>query len=77
MPEDALIAVAMRNSFYRDGQRKVMIILLLSILCNFVIWKTLILEISCIYREGLFRLILNIDKITALEMLPKFKIHLD
>jgi len=37
MPEDALIAVAMRNSFYRDGQRKVMIILLLSILCNFVL----------------------------------------
>ncbi len=36
MPEDALIAVAMRNSFYRDGQRKVMLILLLSILCNFV-----------------------------------------
>jgi len=36
MPEDALIAVAMRNSFYRDGQRKVMIVLLLSILCNFV-----------------------------------------
>ena len=37
MPEDALIAVAMRNSFYRDGQRKVMIILLLSILCNVVL----------------------------------------
>lgn len=37
MPEDALIAVAMRNSFYRDGQRKVMIVLLLSILCNVVL----------------------------------------
>jgi intracellular multiplication protein IcmL len=37
MAEDALIAVAMRNSFYRDGQRKVMIVLLLSILCNFIL----------------------------------------
>lgn len=37
MPEDALIAVTMRNSFYRDGQRKVMIVLLLSILCNVVL----------------------------------------
>lgn len=37
MPEDALIAVAMRNSFYRDGQRKIMIVLLLSIFCNFVL----------------------------------------
>lgn len=37
MPEDALIAVTMRNNFYRDGQRKVMIVLLLSILCNVVL----------------------------------------
>lgn len=37
MPEDALIAVAMRNSFYRDGQRKVMIVLLFSMLCNVVL----------------------------------------
>ena len=37
MPEDALIAVAMRNSFYRDGQRKVMVVLLFSILCNMVL----------------------------------------
>ncbi len=37
MSEDALIAVAMRNNFYRDGQRKVMVILLLSLLCNFVL----------------------------------------
>ncbi len=37
MPEDALIAVTMRNNFYRDGQRKMMVILLLSILGNFVL----------------------------------------
>lgn len=37
MPEDALIAVAMRNNFYRDGQRKVMVVLLFSILCNLVL----------------------------------------
>jgi len=37
MPEDALIAVSMRNDFYRDGQRKAMMVLLLSILCNFVL----------------------------------------
>jgi intracellular multiplication protein IcmL len=37
MPEDALIAVQMRNSFYRDGQRKIMIVLLLSILSNFIL----------------------------------------
>ncbi len=37
MPEDALVAVAMRNSFYRDGQRKVMVVLLCSMLCNAVL----------------------------------------
>jgi len=37
MPEDALTAVTLRNSFYRDGQRKIMIVLLLSILCNFIL----------------------------------------
>ena len=37
MSEDALIAVAMRNSFYRDGQRKIMIVLLCSIVSNFIL----------------------------------------
>ena len=37
MPEDALVAIAMRNSFYRDGQRKVMLVLLFSMLCNAVL----------------------------------------
>lgn len=36
MAEDALTTVAMRNAFYRDGQRKIMVALLLSILINFV-----------------------------------------
>lgn len=37
MPQDALIAVEMRNNFYRDGQRKIMIVLLLSIIANFIL----------------------------------------
>lgn len=37
MPEDALIAVAMRNKFYRDGQRKIIVVLILSVLSNFVL----------------------------------------
>lgn len=37
MQEDALIAVEMRNNFYRDGQRKIMAVLLLSILGNFIL----------------------------------------
>lgn len=37
MAEDALIAVALRNSFYRDGQRKTMLVLLISIMGNFVL----------------------------------------
>jgi intracellular multiplication protein IcmL len=37
MAEDALANVAMRNSFYRDGQRKLMFVLLISILGNFIL----------------------------------------
>ncbi len=37
MPQDALIAVELRNNFYRDGQQKVVLILLLSILVNIVL----------------------------------------
>ncbi len=36
MAEDALTTVAMRNNFYRDGQRKIMLALLLSIIINIV-----------------------------------------
>lgn len=42
MPEDALTAVALRNNFYRDGQQKLMVILLLSIICNFILASTLV-----------------------------------
>lgn len=35
--EDALANVAMRNSFYRDGQRKMMFVLLISMAGNFVL----------------------------------------
>lgn len=41
MPVDALIAVTMRNNFYRDGQRKMMVILLISMIGNFILASTL------------------------------------
>lgn len=41
MAEDALAKVAMRNSFYRDGQRKLMLVLLISMLGNIVLCATL------------------------------------
>lgn len=41
VPDDAIIAVAMRNNFYRDGQRKLIAILLLSFLCNLILGLTL------------------------------------
>lgn len=34
MAEDALTTVLVRNSFYRDGQRKILVILLISMLVN-------------------------------------------
>ena len=37
MAEDALAAVALRNNFYRDGQRKMMLILLISMAANFIL----------------------------------------
>ena len=46
MPDDALIAVAMRNNFYRDGQRKMIVILLLSILCNLILGLMLVYIIT-------------------------------
>ncbi|MCH9756823.1 MAG: type IVB secretion system apparatus protein IcmL/DotI [Gammaproteobacteria bacterium] len=37
MAEDALTAVKLRNTFYRDGQRKLMFVLLLSIVANVLV----------------------------------------
>lgn len=37
MAEDALTAVALRNKFYRDGQRKIILVLLISLLANFIL----------------------------------------
>jgi intracellular multiplication protein IcmL len=34
MAEDALTAVALRNNFYRDGQRKMIVVLLVSMIAN-------------------------------------------
>lgn len=42
MAEDALTAVTLRNTFYRDGQRKVILVLLLSIIVNFLMISLLI-----------------------------------
>jgi len=36
MAEDALNRCAMRNNFYRDGQRRTIIALLISIIVNFI-----------------------------------------
>ena len=40
-PGDALANVAMRNSFYRDGQRKMMTVLLISMVGNFLLASVL------------------------------------
>lgn len=37
MVEDALTAVTLRNEFYRDSQRKIMVALLVSVIINFVL----------------------------------------
>lgn len=37
MAEDALTAVALRNNFYRDGQRKMIVVLLVSMIANAVL----------------------------------------
>ena len=37
MAEDAVTAVVLRNNFYRDGQRKMILIAIFSILCNVVL----------------------------------------
>lgn len=42
MATDALIAVALRNKFYRDGQRKLVTALIISALCNFILAGILI-----------------------------------
>lgn len=36
MAEDALTAVKLRNAFYRDGQRRLMLVLLLSLIANLI-----------------------------------------
>lgn len=46
MTQDALSAVAMRNDFYRDGQRKTLLALLFSIVINFVMASLLIYMIT-------------------------------
>lgn len=42
MAEDALTAVALRNNFYRDGQRKMIFILLVSMIANLVLASSLV-----------------------------------
>lgn len=41
MAEDAIAAVALRNNFYKDSQRKVLTALMLSILVNFILGSVL------------------------------------
>lgn len=42
MAEDALMAVELRNKFYRDGQRKMVLILLISLIANLILASMLI-----------------------------------
>lgn len=46
MAEDALTVVSLRNNFYRDSYRKVMLILLISVLLNIALGGTLYYLIS-------------------------------
>lgn len=46
MAEEALTAVKLRNDFYRDGQRKIVMVLLLSILANLILAGMLIYIIT-------------------------------
>ena len=46
MSEDALMAVALRNNFYRDGQRKMIVVLLVSMLANIVLAGILVYIIT-------------------------------
>ncbi|MDI1352325.1 MAG: DotI/IcmL/TraM family protein, partial [bacterium] len=42
MAEDALTVVALRNQFYKDSQRKVILALLIAIVVNFVLGSMLV-----------------------------------
>lgn len=46
MAEDALVAVTLRNKFYKDSQRKIMLALLVSVLVNFVMGSLLVYIIT-------------------------------
>jgi intracellular multiplication protein IcmL len=46
MAEDALTVVGLRNQFYKDSQRKVMLALLVAILCNVLLGSLLIYIIT-------------------------------
>jgi len=46
MAEDALTAVALRNNFYRDGQRKMILVLLVSMIANVILGSMLIYVIT-------------------------------
>jgi intracellular multiplication protein IcmL len=46
MAEDALTAVVLRNNFYRDGQRKLILVLLVSMIANVVLGSMLVYIIT-------------------------------
>ena len=46
MAEDALTAVVLRNNFYRDGQRKMILVLLVSMAANFILASMLVYIIA-------------------------------
>ncbi len=46
MAQDALTAVTLRNEFYRDGQRRIMVALLISVLINFILASLLLYTLT-------------------------------
>ncbi len=46
MAEDALTTVVLRNNFYRDGQRKMILVLLVSMIANFILASLLVYIIT-------------------------------
>lgn len=46
MAEDALTAITLRNNFYRDGQRKVLIGLIIALLLNFILAGLLVYMVT-------------------------------
>lgn len=52
MAEDALTVVSLRNKFYKDSQRKVMLTLLISIIVNVILASLLVYMVTTPLRQN-------------------------